>query len=504
MDAKLFRREQRDETNSPAGRFQMISALRPYQVKAVDDVHASFVAGKRAVCFTLPTGGGKTVIFTEIARRASAAGTRTAILVHRDTLLLQASRKLYECGIQHGIIAPGHSSIYRDMVHVASVHTLARRLERHEFDLIIVDEAHHSVANTYKKILARWPEAHVLGVTATPCRTDGAGLESVFEQLVLGPSIQELVHDGYLVDSVVYGAAKKADLGSVHTRMGDYDQKQLAEAMDKSEITGDAVEHYAKYCPGAPAVAFCVNVKHAEDVAAAFAAAGFRALSVDGSMPVAEIRRRTAGLADGSIQVLASCDLVSEGFDAPALTAAILLRPTKSLAVYLQQVGRALRPVYAPGFSLATREGRVEAIARSSKPHAIILDHTPNTFRFGFADDEREWTLEGRKKRSRGGIGIAGIAARQCPECFLCHKPAPACPECGHSYVVEVSAPEAVDGELSQLDKDALRRAREKEVAEARTYDQLKEIGRRRGYKPQWAWKKWCERDARLRQGATQ
>ena len=476
----------------------MITALRPYQSAGVDDLHAAFAGGAMRVLYTLPTGGGKTVIFTELARLAAASGTRTCILVHRDTLLLQASRKLYECGVQHSVIAPGRRGRYRDLVHVASVQTLVRRLSDHAFDFLIPDEAHHAVSPTYQKVFRAWPEAHVLGVTATPIRTDGQGLDGVFQQLVLGPSIGDLIRDGYLVDPVYVGAKKLVDLSHVRTRMGDYDAKQLADAMDRSEITGDAVEHYRELCPGAPAVVFCVSVKHAEDVAADFCRAGFRAACVSGKDPVSVIRQRVGGLSDGSVQVLASCDLISEGFDAPALTAAILLRPTKSLAVYLQQVGRALRPVYAPGFDTAGRDGRLAAIAASGKPHALVLDHAGNCFRpgFGFADDEREWTLAGRKRRGGGAGAIPAIAARQCPSCFKCHRPGPACPYCGHVYVVVSEAPDVVAGQLVKIDKEAMRAMRRDLLRKAQTYPELKEAAKLLGYSPQWAWRVYCERGA--------
>lgn len=468
--------------------------LRPYQVSGVDAIHGAFSEGARAVCYTLPTGGGKTVIFADIARLAAEAGTRTAILVHRDALLTQAAGKLRESRVAHSLIAPGHR-FYGDKIAVASVQTLARRLDRHEFDLIVIDEAHHATAGTYRKILAAWPEAFVLGVTATPCRTDGQGLNSVFEQLVAGPGIHDLIEDGYLVEPIAYGPAKPVELGNLRTRMGDYDQHQLAELMDTARVTGDAVEHYRTLCPGAPAIVFCVSIKHAEDVAADFARAGFRAASVSGSMHVTEIRRRTAGLSDGSVQVLTSCDLISEGFDAPAATAIIGLRPTKSLAVFIQQIGRGLRPIYAPGFDLTTRAGRLAAIAASKKPKAIFLDHAGNTFRFGMADEPRDWTLEGRPKRARGAAApVEDIQVRQCPKCFRCHKPAPLCPECGHVYVVVARAPQEAAGTLTVIDKEALRRSRASELRQARTYADFKAIGKRRGYAAGWAWRAFTER----------
>ena len=469
--------------------------FRPYQSALVDRIHDAFSGGAQRVCAVAPTGSGKTVMFADVAGHASAAGTRTAILVHRDTLLRQASEKLREFGVRHSIIAPGRTN-FGDLVHVASVQTLVRRLDRYEFDFLIPDEGHHATAPTYQKIFRRWPNAHVLGVTATPIGPNGQGLVGTYEQLVPGPQIGELIADGYLVEPVYVGAEKLVDLSRIRTRMGDYDQRQLADAMDTTEVTGDAVEHYRKYCSGAPAVVFCVSIKHAEDVAADFARAGYRATSVSGNDPIDIIRKRTLGLSDGSVQVLASCDLISEGFDAPSVAAAILLRPTKSLIVYLQQVGRALRPVYAAGYDLSTRAGRLAAIAASSKPKAIVLDHAGNCFRpgFGFADDEREWTLEGLKKKRGSSTSVSAIAVRQCPKCFRCHRPAAACPECGHVYVVVAEAPEVVAGQLVQIDKAAIRRARAEEIQAAVTYEDLKIVASRIGRSNQWAWRTFCER----------
>ncbi len=462
---------------------------RGYQDRGIDDLQETFERGIQRALYVLPTGGGKTIVFTKIAELAAAQNTRTVILVHRDSLLTQASEKLRACGIPHSIISPGHS-FFGDKVVIASVQTLVRRLDRYQFDLIITDEGHHATANSYKKIYDAFPEAYVLGVTATPSRSDGRGLKDVYEELVLGPSIADLIDDGYLVEPIPYGAKKAVDLSKVATRMGDYHLRQLADVMDDKTITGDAVQHYRDLCPGKPAVAFCVNVKHAQDVAAEFARAGFRAASIDGKMPLHEIRKNIAALSDGSLQVLSSCELVSEGTDVPNISAIIGLRPTKSLTVYLQQIGRGLRPVYAPGFDTSARDGRLAAIAASHKPHCLVLDHAGNTFKFGSADEEREWTLEGRKRRSNGsGPIVADIQVRQCPKCYRCHRPGPKCPACGHTYVVDTDAPDVEEGSLTKIDKKALRDMRRREIDEAHTYPELKEIGRRRGYSPQWAWR---------------
>lgn len=464
--------------------------LRPYQDQAVDLIHDAFSAAQ-SVCYALPTGGGKTVVFADIARRCHEYGTRTAILVHRDTLLTQASNKLSDIGVKHSIIAPGRVN-HGDNIYVASVQTLVRRLDRHEFDFLVIDEAHHAVAGSYRKIIEAWPEAHVLGVSATPCRMDGRGLGEIFQRLLLGPTIRQLIDDGYLTEAISYGASHVVNLSNARTTAGDYNTKDLQKIMDKNEITGDAVKHYSKLCPGAPAIAFCVSVQHAQDVAREFELAGYRATSVDGRMPLNTIRSRIAGLADGRVQVLASCDLISEGFDAPGVTAAILLRPTKSLGVYLQQVGRTLRPVYQKGMPLNTPGQRKDAIKKSCKPAAVILDHAGNAFRHGLADEPREWSLDARKKKPSNSL-----AMKSCSNCFAyCKVWEKSCRHCGHVFAVAVVPREMnhVDGELTRLDSTMMYRLRRREEANARTYEELRMLGQRRGYAPQWAYKRALER----------
>lgn len=462
--------------------------LRPYQEKAIDDLQAAYEGGARRACLSMPTGAGKTVVFSRVAQLAKAHDTRTVVIVHRDSLLSQACEKLRDFGIPYSIIAPGHR-FFGDHVSVASVQTLVRRLDQHSFDLIVVDEAHHAVAGSYKKIIDHYQEAHVLGVTATPTRLDGAGLNTIFDTLTLGPSVRELIDDGYLAEPVYVGAKKMVDLSRVHTQMGDFNMRELADVMDQENLIGNAVEHYREMAPGQPAIAFCVNRKHAEDTAAQFCKAGYRFANVDGTMHLRDIRRRIAGLGDGSLDGITSCELVSEGTDVPRAAVGIMLRPTKSVAVSMQQTGRLLRPVYAKGYDLSTKGGRLAAIAAGPKPHALVIDHAGNWCRpgIGFADDEREWSLEGRKRRAGSGDGLAGIAVRQCPKCFRCHKPAPACPGCGYVYIVMAESPETEEGQMVTIDKEAMRRQKNALVKSAKTYAELKAVGKQLGYSPVWA-----------------
>lgn len=239
--------------------------------------------------------------------------------------------------------------------------------------------------------------------------------------------------------------------------------------MDKAAITGDAVEHYSKICRGAPAVAFCASVAHAQHVAEQFQSAGFRAATIDGNMDREARREVVRMLGDGRLHVLTSCEIINEGFDLPLVTAAILLRPTMSLGLHLQQIGRVLRP--APG-----------------KAKAIILDHVGNLARHGFAEDIRDWSLAGRPKKKGKKKAEDEVAVRQCVACYCCHPPAPVCQQCGHVYEVKAREIQQVDGELVEIDPALIARKRRAEQGSAQTYDDLVALGRTRGYKNPAVW----------------
>lgn len=471
----------------------MIS-LRPYQQDAVDALRASYRAGHRAPLLVSPTASGKTYMFCYITQGAAAKGNRVCILVHRQELLTQTSASLDAIGVDHGRICAGRGIRAGEQVQVASVQTLVRRLGKvPPPDLIIVDEAHHSVAGAWGKVLAAFPQAAVLGVTATPERLDGRGLGKhcggVFDDLVHGPSVADLIPQGFLSRPVYYAPpADTLDLTGVHMQGGDFKRKESAAAVGASKIVGDAVAHYRRICPGAPAIAFCVSVAEANRTAEQFRAAGFNSATLDGSLTDGERAARIRALGNGGLHVLTSCEIVSEGFDLPVVTAAILLRPTASLSLHLQQVGRVLRTQAAPGYDMSTREGRLAAIAAGPKPCSYIIDHVGNLLRLGLAEDAREWSLDGRKKRKREGEAGA-LPNKQCPRCFAVHAPAPKCPQCGHQYDPEARQLEQVEGELQEIDAAALavQRAKRREVATAKTIDDLLQVAAARGYKPSWA-----------------
>jgi len=460
----------------------MTFALRDYQKRDIRRLRAAITAGHGRILYQLPTGGGKTVLMAWMAARAAERGKPTMFIVHRQELLLQASRTFDAMGIDHGLIAPGHT-MSRDVIQVASVLTLVRRFDRVvPPDLIVFDEAHHCPSNTWLRVFGRYPGAKAIGLTATPCRLDGRGLDDLFETMVRGPTARDLIDAGFLSDYVVYAPPIGIDLQGVRTRAGDFAKDQLAEAVDRPTITGDAVRHYLRLAQGKRAIAFCVSIDHSKHVAEQFRSVGVRAQHVDGTEDGRRRQRTMDSLATGDVQVLTNVDLISEGLDVPAVEAAILLRPTQSLSLYLQQVGRALRP--QPGKT------------------AIILDHAGNVLRHGLPDDDRDWTLEGRpRKRGRNGPE-PDLQVRQCPRCFACHAPSPRCPCCGYEHEVQGREVDHVDGELEQVDLDALRRQRRREIGRARTLEELEAIAEARGYRKGWAWHVYQARQRRFGRAA--
>lgn len=452
--------------------------LRDYQATAGDDLRAAYRNGAKAPLLVMPTGAGKTVLFTYIASQGAAKGSRILLLAHRRELIGQISRALSHWQVPHGLIVADRAETGQP-VQVASIPTLARRLYpgKYRFDLVVIDEAHHAVAGSgLGAILADQATARRLGVTATPCRLDGKGLGvsagGYFDTLVTGPSVLELIEQGYLAAPVVYAPPEPVSLDGLKVRMGDYVIKELEGKMDQRPLTGHAVTHYGRICPGQPALAFCVTVAHAEHVAEQFRTAGYSAAALSGDTPDEVRDRMIRDLAQGRLQVLTSCNVVSEGTDIPVVSAAILLRPTASYALAMQQMGRVLR----------THPG---------KDKAIILDHAGNTRRHGLPTEPQLWTLNGAKKKE----WLPGESrVKECPECQAQLALATrTCPECG-TELWTAAAPETVPAELEAVDAVAVSQQRCAEERAARTLADLKRLAKQRGYKSGWAWHRWQER----------
>jgi DNA repair protein RadD len=451
-----------------------VTPLRPYQSDLVGRINDELRYFSKAPLVVLPTGGGKTFIAAQVTLDHVSEGKSVWFIAHRQELIAQASRAFSAFGIRHGILKAGTPADVSQRVQIASVQTLVRRLDDGypPPDLIITDECHHATAKSYTRIFATYPNASLLGVTATPCRMNGAGLGDVFDSIILGPTNQWLTDNGFLSPARYYAPPQKADISKVHTRAGDYVTSELEEIMDDGEITGDAVAHYRRLCDGVPMLVFCVSVAHAHHVAEEYRAAGYRAAAVDGKLSDEDRADRIGGLGTGKYQVITSCDLIGEGLDVPVVSAVQLLRPTQSPALHLQQIGRGLRPA-------------------AGKSELIVLDHVGNTRKHGFASTEREWTLEGKKKSD------ALPAVRTCSLCYSVHRTAKTCPYCGFEYPVvsrELTAKKIVDGELVEVVQTKEERRAEEE--NATTFAELVAIAKSRGYQKPHYWamkrkKKW-------------
>jgi superfamily II DNA or RNA helicase len=407
------------------------------------------------------TGTGKTAMFCAVASKLREWNKRTVVLTHRREILEQTLKSMYRMGTTSGQIVAGRP-MTGDLIQVASVPTLVNRLGQvWRPDLIITDEAHHSVAgNSWGKVHGFWGSVPRIGFSATPQRLDGVGLRASFDHIVLGLSAREATEDGYLTFPMVYKDPREL-YGTLHIDKGDYDTKEqeavFVENQAKGrEIMGDVIKHYAKHLGGAPTLVACVSVKHADLMADQFRQAGYRAVMVWGDMPTDERDAAIYGLADGSVQIVTFCDLIGEGVDIPVATGLVLLRKTLSLSLYLQWCGRVGRPVYAEGRDLSTREGRLEAIAMGGKPRSIILDHAGNFALHGHPLADRAWSLDSQKRPR----GEAPPATTTCPKCYGVWPGRPhRCPACGYDFGAAVASAQreelrVVEGELVEAGLD--------------------------------------------------
>ena len=444
--------------------------LRPYQERLIDETREALRRNQR-VLMQAPTGAGKTAITVYMMGRAAEAGKRAVFVVHQNELLSQTSRALWRQKLEHGMIAAG-KRYNRLPAQVASVQTWVRRLAQYgEPDLIIIDECHRSAASTYQKVLEAYPNAKVIGLTATPARTDGKGLDDTYSAMVTGPSIRQLIDAGYLCDYEIFAPPTTLDLSAVKTRMGDYDKRELENAVDKPTITGDAVATYKKHANGKRCVVMCASIRHAEHVRDSYRAAGVPAEMIEGSMTNAERDALLDRFRRGQVRVICNVQLLIEGVDIPAIEVVQWLRPTQSLIVWMQGNGRGLRP-------------------SDGKQRLLILDQVGNWAKHGLPDEDREWSLEGRKKGRKKKDDEADVSIQQCKHCFAVFRPGPSvCPSCGKPVEVRKKAEiEVVEGELEKIDVEAERKARRKEQGAARSLRELAELGVRRGLKKPGPW----------------
>lgn len=357
--------------------------LRDYQQSLCSSIFDSLSTHRRVMA-QLPTGGGKTIVFSYIINEFIKMGARVLVLAHRKELLTQAAGKLTSItGLPVGMVKAGIKPDYSARTQVASVQTVVRRLDKIPVpDLIVVDEAHHATAKTYVNILDTFPKAYCLSVTATPTRCDGKGFDHLFDDLVCGPSVKALMDQGYLCNYRLFADENPMSTKGVRKQAGDYSVSDLARENDAIELSGNLVKSYRRHADGLKNIVFALNVEHSKTIVQRYQSEGIPSAHLDGNSSDDERTSTLAAFRAGDIQVLSNVGLFGEGFDLPSIQAVQVARPTQSLALHLQMLGRTLRPA-------------------DGKPHAVILDHTGNWWNHGLPDEDREWSLSTPPKSPR-------------------------------------------------------------------------------------------------------
>lgn len=455
--------------------------LRPYQDDAVDDLRQAFAAGHRRLLLQAATGAGKTVIAAQIVKGATDKGRYVMFLAHRRELVNQSADKLEKFGVDHGIIMAGEFPYFAVDVQVASIDTFRARcinsnkLPIPNADVIVIDEAHRSLAPTYLQIMDMYPNAVVLGLTATPIRGDGKGLGHIYDHMVQCPSIRELIEQGHLVKPRHF-IPTIPDLTGVRTIKGDYDPKQLEDAMMKRQLVGDILTHWHRLAGDRPTVVFASGVKHSMYLRDEFLRQGVNAAHIDGNTALTERTKIIDDLKVGKIQVVCNYAVLTEGFDEPSLAACILARPTKNLGLYLQMAGRVLRPC-------------------GKKKDTLIIDHSGNFYEHGYVDEDRDWVLEEGKAletdRETRQKKIDESKPICCVMCTAVYTGQLICPKCGHEPKPKGKYVETLHGDLveARIDKRRRKAAKKKEftMEEKRAWhSQLVHIARQRKKSKGW------------------
>lgn len=458
-----------------------------------EDVRAKLRVSLRrstSVLAFAPPGFGKTVLASALIQLLFNAKKRAIFCVHRKALIKQTAVTLEKFGVPFSYIAAGHHYNPYHRVYIASIDTLKNRLGKIPADYIFVDEAHLSAAAGWAKVAAHYKAAgaKLIGLTGTPERLDGKPLGDVWDEMVEGPSVAWLIERGFLSKYRAYAPKGVVDTSGLHTRAGEFVQAEVEALMEGKAVIKAAAREWRKHANGLRTIAYCPSVKRAKEYAEEFTGLGIPSVALDGETPETERNAAFNAFADGHIKIIFNCQLFCEGFDLAAqvnrdvtIECVMCLTPMRSLARHLQSIMRCMR----------------------AKPYpAVILDLVGNIARLGLPDDDREWSLEGRKKDKRE------VKLVDCPSCMGSHHPAPKCPYCGHIYAggetVGGRVIEEVEAEIEEIDVEAMRRQRNMEQAQADTLEALVALATARGYKSpeRWAGHIWTARQAKRMAGA--
>lgn len=441
--------------------------LRDYQLSTINKIYKSFDQGHRSIIVQQPPRTGKTVIMAEIARRATNKGNRILFVVHRKEIVDQVIRTFKA------------QDVDMKLAKVGMVQTITRHVDTLKPPAIIfVDEGHHALAKSYRRILDSFPNALKLLFTATPYRLNGEGFEEVADDLITGNSIKQLIKDGFLAP-IDYYAPAQLDVSQLKTkRNGEFDEKSIEDAF-KPKVYGNAVKTFKKLGGNKQAIAYTYNVASAERLASELNANGVVTRAVSGNTPKDERDSIINDYRNGKIQVVTNAELFTEGLDLPNVDVVIMLRPTQSLSLYLQFAMRCMNP----------RKGKT----------AIIIDHVGNVNRFGLPTQPHHWMLEGSKKGSKKGSSEAVKPVTVCPKCFSTfYRKGDTCPFCGAELTEEKVLDVVEDAKLEKVKEERLRKAKlimtdsltmkiaDKRPKDLKSYEEIKAYGKFKNYKPGW------------------
>ena len=435
----------------------MTLQLRDYQQDLLDKIFMNLAVGYRRPLVVAPCGAGKSYIFAELIRRTKG---EALILTHRQELKRQHEELLRKLGVTNA--------------RVAMILTEANRLGEYPPPVLIVaDEAHLSRSNSWMKVIDYY-DTYTVGFSATPCRLDGRGLGDVYDTLIEGVDVQWLI-DNHRLAPYEYYAPTLVDTSGLRTIAGDYIVSDLEQLMNERAIYGDVLKQYNRLAPGERSICYCVSVEHARRTAHAFNRASVRAAVLSSGTPV---RLRNSVMEDfkaGRIQVLCNVGIISEGISIDEVSCCILLRPTESVALGIQQMMRCMR--YLPGKT------------------AKIIDCVGNYLRIGLPTDEREWSLSEPVKKRRITNENGNFYIRSCPKCFMTFQTAPKCPFCGTEYPLhprEIQAKQEIElRRISEEEAARVNEAKKKsriEQGRAASFEELVRLGKQRGYKNPAFW----------------
>lgn len=431
--------------------------LRDYQQELYQKTVTGFQQGYRRPLVVAPCGAGKSYLFAEMIRKTRG---EVLVLTHRRELLRQHEDLLCNLNIPNA--------------RVSMILTEANRLGQYPKPaLIVTDEAHLSRSNSWVKVLDHY-NTFTVGFTATPCRLDGKPLGDVYDTLIEGVDVRWLIEHERLAPYEYY-APTLVDTSSLRVARGDYVTSDLEQLMNERAIYGDAIRTYENLAPGEKTIAYCVSVNHARQTARTFGEAGFRAEAISADTPGRERERIMDDFRRGHIQVLCNVGIISEGISIDDVSCCMLLRPTESIALGIQQMMRCMR--YQPGKT------------------AKILDFVGNYTRVGLPDDPREWSLNKPVSKRRAINENGDFYIRSCPECYMTFKTAPVCPFCGHVYPLhprEIQAHQDIELTRISIEEatrvELLKKQARIEQGRAQSFEELIRLGKQRGYKNPAFW----------------